>query len=72
MISAGFDEDGDLFIVDRLQDLIIRGGYNGYPAEVEGVLYEHPEVVEAAVVGVPHEHFRKRSPLWSCCGLARR
>ncbi|MBW9206743.1 AMP-binding protein [Mumia sp. zg.B17] len=46
------DEDGDLRIVDRLKDLVIRGGYNVYPSEVEEVLYEHPDVVEAAVVGV--------------------
>ncbi|TNC30943.1 AMP-binding protein [Mumia zhuanghuii] len=46
------DEDGDLRIVDRLKDLIIRGGYNVYPSEVEEVLYEHPDIVEAAVVGV--------------------
>lgn len=47
------DEDGYLRIVDRLKDLIIRGGYNVYPREVEEVLYEHPDIVEAAVVGVP-------------------
>ncbi|WP_370618285.1 AMP-binding protein [Mumia qirimensis] len=46
------DDDGDLRIVDRLKDLIIRGGYNVYPSEVEEVLYEHPAIVEAAVVGV--------------------
>ncbi|QMW67298.1 AMP-binding protein [Mumia sp. ZJ1417] len=46
------DEDGDLRIVDRLKDLIIRGGYNVYPSEVEEVLYAHPDIVEAAVVGV--------------------
>jgi long-chain acyl-CoA synthetase len=49
------DEDGDLFIVDRKKELIIRGGYNVYPREVEEVLYDHPAVLEAAVVGVPHE-----------------
>jgi long-chain acyl-CoA synthetase len=48
------DEDGFLFIVDRKKDLIIRGGYNVYPREVEEVLYTHPAVAEAAVVGVPH------------------
>ena len=51
------DEDGYLSIVDRAKDLIIRGGYNVYPREVEEVLYEHPEIVEVAVVGVPDEHY---------------
>ncbi|MGW0814551.1 long-chain-fatty-acid--CoA ligase [Streptomyces viridiviolaceus] len=51
---ARVDEDGFYFIVDRKKDLIIRGGYNVYPREVEEVLYEHPAVAEAAVVGVPH------------------
>ena len=49
------DEDGYFFIVDRKKDLIIRGGYNVYPREVEEVLYEHPAVREAAVIGVPHD-----------------
>src|SRR3954467_13552043 len=49
------DEDGYFFIVDRKKDMIIRGGYNVYPREVEEVLYEHPAVSEAAVVGVPDE-----------------
>lgn len=49
------DEEGFLFIIDRKKDLIIRGGYNVYPREVEEVLYTHPAVAEAAVVGVPHE-----------------
>jgi long-chain acyl-CoA synthetase len=49
------DEDGDLFLVDRKKEMIIRGGYNVYPREVEEVLYEHPGVLEAAVVGVPHD-----------------
>ena len=48
------DEDGFFFIVDRKKDLIIRGGYNVYPREVEEVLYEHPAVAEAAVIGIPH------------------
>ncbi|WP_308311090.1 long-chain fatty acid--CoA ligase [Streptomyces sp. GbtcB6] len=49
------DEDGYLFIIDRLKDLIIRGGYNVYPREVEEVLYAHPAVAETAVVGRPDE-----------------
>lgn len=49
------DEDGYLFIVDRKKDLIIRGGYNVYPRELEEVLYGHPAVREAAVLGIQHE-----------------
>jgi long-chain acyl-CoA synthetase len=49
------DEDDFYFIVDRKKDLIIRGGYNVYPREIEEVLYEHPAVSEAAVIGVKHE-----------------
>ena len=49
------DEDGYFFVVDRLKDLVIRGGYNVYPREVEEVLYEHPDVVEAAVIGTHDE-----------------
>ena len=48
------DEEGFFFVVDRLKDMIIRGGFNVYPREIEEVLYEHPQIVEAAVVGVPH------------------
>ncbi|MDO5740129.1 MAG: long-chain fatty acid--CoA ligase [Ornithinimicrobium sp.] len=48
------DADGFYFIVDRKKDLIIRGGLNVYPREIEEVLYEHPDVAEAAVIGVPH------------------
>jgi long-chain acyl-CoA synthetase len=54
---ARVDEDGYFFIVDRKKDLIIRGGYNVYPREVEEVLYEHPKIREAAVLGVPHEQW---------------
>ncbi|MFG2926353.1 long-chain fatty acid--CoA ligase [Streptomyces sp. NPDC048305] len=49
------DEDGFYFVVDRKKDMIIRGGYNVYPREIEEVFYTHPAVAEAAVVGVPHE-----------------
>jgi acyl-CoA synthetase (AMP-forming)/AMP-acid ligase II len=49
------DEDGYLSIVDRIKDLIIRGGENLYPKEIEAVLHAHPAVLDAAVVGVPHE-----------------
>jgi long-chain acyl-CoA synthetase len=49
------DADGYFFVVDRKKELVIRGGYNVYPREVEEVLYEHPDVREAAVVGIPHD-----------------
>ena len=52
---AKFDEDGYFFIVDRKKEMIIRGGYNVYPREIEEALYEHPAVAEAAVVGIPDE-----------------
>jgi long-chain acyl-CoA synthetase len=51
------DEDGYFFVVDRKKDMIIRGGYNVYPREVEELLYEHPAIREAAVVGVPHDEW---------------
>ena len=51
---ARVDEDGYFYIVDRKRDLIIRGGYNVYPREIEEVLYEHPAVAGAAVIGLPH------------------
>jgi long-chain acyl-CoA synthetase len=51
---ARVDEDGYYYIVDRKKDLVIRGGYNVYPREIEEVLYEHPDVAEAAVIGIPH------------------
>jgi len=54
--DAGYlDEDGFLFISDRVKDMVISGGENVYPAEVEGVLYEHPAVAEVAVIGLSDE-----------------
>jgi long-chain acyl-CoA synthetase len=49
------DEDGFYFIVDRAKDLVIRGGYNVYPREIEEVLFAHPGIAEAAVIGKPDE-----------------
>jgi long-chain acyl-CoA synthetase len=49
------DEDGFITIVDRKKDLIIRGGFNVYPREVEEVMMRHPAVKQVAVIGVPHE-----------------
>ncbi len=49
------DTDGYFYIVDRKKDLIIRGGFNVYPREIEEVVYEHPAVAAAAVVGIPHD-----------------
>jgi long-chain acyl-CoA synthetase len=49
------DEDGYFFIVDRSKDLVIRGGYNVYPREIEEVLYEHSAIAEAAVIGKPDD-----------------
>jgi len=51
---ARMDEDGYFYIVDRKKDMIIRGGYNVYPREIEEVLYTHPAVAEAAVIGIHH------------------
>ena len=50
------DDDGYYFIVDRKKELIIRGGYNVYPREVEEVLYEHPAIAEVAVIGIPDDN----------------
>ncbi|HEX5192216.1 MAG TPA: AMP-binding protein [Solirubrobacteraceae bacterium] len=50
-----FDEDGYLYVVDRLKDLIIRGGFNVYPRDVEDALVEHPDVAMAGVVGAPSD-----------------
>jgi long-chain acyl-CoA synthetase len=49
------DEDGFLYLVGRKKDLIVRGGHNVYPTDIESVILEHPNVQEAAVVGVPHD-----------------
>jgi long-chain acyl-CoA synthetase len=51
------DEDGYLYIVDRIKDLIISGGLNVYPTEVEEILYTHPAVEECAVIGMPHTEY---------------
>ena len=53
---AVVDDDGFLFLVDRVKDLIIVSGFNVYPAEVEEVIASHPGVAEVAVIGVPHPH----------------
>jgi len=53
---AKMDEDGYTYIVDRKKELIIAGGFNIYPREIDEVLYEHPAILEAAAVGVPDEY----------------
>jgi long-chain acyl-CoA synthetase len=52
---AVVDDDGYYWIVDRKKDLIIRGGYNVYPREIEEALHEHPAVAQVAVIGIPHD-----------------
>jgi long-chain acyl-CoA synthetase len=54
---ARMDEDKYIYIVDRKKDLVIRGGYNVYPREIEEVMYQMPEILEVAVFGVPHDDF---------------
>ena len=54
---ATVDADGFLYIVDRVKDIIIRGGYNIAPSEVEAVIHRHPDVLEVAVIGVPDERW---------------
>jgi long-chain acyl-CoA synthetase len=51
------DDDGDIFITGRSKDMIIAGGVNIYPAEIEAALVEHPDIVDAAVFGIPHDDF---------------
>jgi long-chain acyl-CoA synthetase len=51
-----FDEDGYLTIVDRKKDMIIAGGYNIYPVELDGVLMDHPKILEACTIGIPHDY----------------
>ncbi len=53
---ARMDEDGFFYIIDRKKDIIIAGGYNVYPRDIEEVLYEHPKVKEVVVAGVPHSY----------------
>jgi long-chain acyl-CoA synthetase len=50
------DEDGYIFIVDRAKDLIIAGGYNIYPQEVDQLLLQHPQVADAMTIGIPDEY----------------
>ena len=50
------DEEGYFYVMERAKDMIIAGGFNIYPREVEEVLFQHPDIVEAAVVGVPDEY----------------
>ena len=52
--DLGHVTDGRVHVVDRIKDIVIRGGENVYCAEVEAALFEHPDVADAAVVGVPH------------------
>jgi acyl-CoA synthetase (AMP-forming)/AMP-acid ligase II len=52
---AKVDEEGYIYIVDRKTDMIITGGFNVYPSEIEQVLYKHPSVMEACAIGVPDE-----------------
>lgn len=72
---ATLDEDGYLYIVDRVKDMFISGGENVYPAEVENVICTHPAVIEAAVVGVPDEKWGEVGRAFVVCrpgiGLTR-
>ena len=58
--GAYFDEDGFYYICDRIKDMVISGGENIYPAEIESLLYEHPAIAEVAVIGVPDERWGER------------
>ena len=51
---AKMDEDGYFYIVDRIKDMIISGGYNVYPRDIDEVLFEHPNILEACCIGIPH------------------
>ena len=51
---AKMDENGYFYIVDRIKDMIISGGYNVYPRDIDEVLFEHPKILEACAIGIPH------------------
>jgi len=68
--AARQDEEGFVYIVDRWKDMYISGGENVYPAEVEAVLHEHPNVHDAAVVGVPHERWGEVGVAFVVCQRA--
>ena len=55
ILRCAFDQEGYLFIHDRVKDMIVSGGENIYPAEVENALMSHNEILDAAVVGVPDD-----------------
>jgi acyl-CoA synthetase (AMP-forming)/AMP-acid ligase II len=65
-----FDGDGYLTLVDRIKDLIMRGGENAYPKEIESAIYTYPEVSEAAVVGRPNPVYGECRWHSSCRGTA--
>ncbi|MCU1502198.1 MAG: long-chain fatty acid--CoA ligase, partial [Ilumatobacteraceae bacterium] len=52
--AARIDDDGFIYVVDRIKDVVLRGGENVYSAEVEAAIFEHPDVADVAIVGVPH------------------
>ncbi|MEJ7702486.1 MAG: hypothetical protein WKF47_01850 [Geodermatophilaceae bacterium] len=58
------DDEGYLNIVGRIKDLVIRGGENVYPREVEEFLYTHPDIVDAQVIGVPDERYGEELMAW--------
>ena len=66
------DADGYVYVVDRLKDVVIRGGENVYCAEVEAVLHEHPDVADVAVVGLEEPTMGERGARSLCPGPAPR
>jgi fatty-acyl-CoA synthase len=63
---ATMDEDGYLKIVGRIKDMVIRGGENIYPREIEEFLYAHPDVADVQVIGVPSEKYGEELMAWVC------
>ena len=57
MLFRSRDEEGYVYLVDRKKDLVISGGINVYPREIEEVLFAHPAVAEAAVIGIPDDYW---------------
>ena len=64
--AARFDDEGFVYIVDRWKDMYISGGENVYPAEVENVLYQLPQIAEAAIIGVPDERWGETGMAFIC------